>query len=144
MHDGGGGRDGGEGQDSLGLTKATGIDKILTRPKDRKEISIASKILAPLKRGVPVALEVDDPRLPKRKRIEKPLLFLTPQSVFGVPSRLLIVSLQTYGCEVIDTSMEIKPLMLVRVGLSARMAGELARELDLVFKRGNPNGSKST
>jgi hypothetical protein len=89
-------------------------------------------------------LEVDDPRLPKRKRIEKPLLFLTPQSVWGVPSRLLVVSLQTHGCEVIDTAVEIKPLMLMRIGLSAGMAVALAKELNLVFKKGNRHGSKRT
>lgn len=87
-------------------------------------------------------LEVDDPRLPKRKRVEKPLLFLVPQTVFGAPSRLLIASLQTHGCEVIDTAMEIKPLMFLRIGLNAALAVSLAKELNLVFKKGRNHGTK--
>lgn len=141
MHYGGDRLDGGESTDSL--TPSTSVGKIDPRSTYRKEISVASEILAPLKQGKPVALEVDDPRLPKRKRIEKPLLFLTPQSIFGAPSKLLIVSLQSHGCEVVDTTAEVKPIAFIRLGLGARLAAVLARELDLVFKKGEPHGSKT-
>ncbi len=89
-------------------------------------------------------LVVDDPRLPKRKRIEKPLLFLIPQSVYGAPSTKLLVSFQTYGSEVIDTAKGIKPMELMRVGLGVKMAVSLAKSLDLVFKKGEPNGSEKS
>ena len=85
-------------------------------------------------------LVVDDPRLPKRKRIDKPLLFLIPQTVYGEPSTKLVVSFQTYGCEVIDTSLGVKPLELMRIGLGVKMAVSLAKSLDLVFKKGNKHG----
>lgn len=88
-------------------------------------------------------LVVDDFRLPKRKRIEKPLLFLVPESVYGAPSTKLIVSFQTYGCEVIDTSKGVKPMELLRVGLGIKMAVSLAKSLDLVFNKGEPDGSKT-
>ena len=144
MHDERGGGDAGEGSDSVGLTRSTSVGSIAGRSDDREKFSIAASMLEPLRKGKAVVLEVDDARLPKRKRIEKPLLFLTPQTLFGVPSSKLIVSLQTYGCEVIDTREEIKPLMLIRTGLSARMSGSLASELNRVFRKGEPYGSEST
>lgn len=143
MHYGGDRRNGSESPDSVGLTSTAAVGSIDTRSPYRKEISVASKVLAPLRQGKPVVLEVDDPRLPKRRRIEKPLMFLTPQSVFGAPSTLLVVSLQSHGCEVIDTSAEVKPIAFIRLGLGARLAVALARELDLVFKKGEPHGSKT-
>lgn len=88
-------------------------------------------------------LVVDDPRLPKRKRIEKPLLFLVPQTVWGAPSTKLIASFQTYGCEVIDMASEVKPIQFIRIGLSAKMAVSLVKSLDQVFKKGEPYGSKA-
>lgn len=115
---------------------------IALRSVDQKEFSVASQVLAPLVEGIPVTLEVDDPRLPKRKRIEKPLLFLVPYSVFGVGTTKLVVSLQTYGCEVLDTATEISPMMLARLGLSMKLASALAKELNLVFTKGATNGSE--
>jgi hypothetical protein len=110
---------------------------MVRRLDNRKESTVASSVLAPLRQGKPVVLIVDDPRLPKRKRIEKPLLFLTPESLFGAPSTKLLASLQTHGCEVLDTRTAIKPIAFIRLGLSARLACSLAAELDLVFKQGN-------
>lgn len=136
MFDGRSGRDDREGDGSVALTLSSEEGSICRRSKDREEISVASVLLAPLRNGKPVTLVVDDQRLPKRKRIEKPLLFLVPQTVCGAPSTKLIVSFQTYGCEIIDTAKGVKPMELVRVGLGIKMAVSLAKSLDLVFKKG--------
>lgn len=140
MHDGRDRQDGGKGHDPLGLTADVSISKIVRRSNDHKNVSVASQVLAPLVEGIPVVLEVDDPRLPKRKRVEKPLMFLVPYSVFGVGTPKLMVSVQTHGCEVFDTATEIPPLMLTRLGLSMKLSTALATELNLVFKKGAVNG----
>lgn len=144
MHDGGGRPDDRKGRNRVVLTSPHSNDSICSRSGDRKEISVAGVLLTPLRYGKPVMLVVDDPRLPKRKRIEKPLLFLIPQSVYGAPSTKLLVSFQTYGSEVIDTAKGIKPMELMRVGLGVKMAVSLAKSLDLVFKKGEPNGSEKS
>lgn len=136
MYNGGDRPDGSECGDSLGLTDSLSIGSMDSQLHSCNEISNAGLLLAPLRLGKPVVLSIDDPRLPKRKRVEKPLLFLTPVTLYGAPSKLLLVSLQTHGCEIVDTSMEIQPLALMRVGISPRLAKALAGELDLVFKKG--------
>lgn len=93
----------------------------------------AYRVLKPLKRGRPVVLFVDDPRLPKRKRAERPRLFLTPLTVYGPPSKYVLASLEAHGSEVLDTSKKIPTVSLVRLGLSATLASGLAKELDRVF-----------
>lgn len=143
MHDRGSGSHGRKSPDSIGLTRDSVLSKIQGRSNDQKDISVASHLLAPLRQGIPVILEVNDPRIPKRKRVEKPLLFLTPRSVYGVPSRQLVVSLQTHGCEILDSATKIRPVMLMRIGLSSKLAVALANELNLVFKKGEPNGSET-
>jgi len=98
--------------------------------------NLAGHLLAPLRVGKPVALVVDDPRLPKRKRVDKPLLFITPIAVFGRVSSKLVVALQTHGCEVVDTAQEIKPMVFYRMGIGTKLAISLAAELNLVFTKG--------
>lgn len=122
------------------MTGTLSLSTIANRSDDQKEFSVASHILAPLVEGIPVVMQVDDPRLPKRKRVEKPLLFLVPYSVLGVGVPQLMVSVQTHGCEVFDTAMEISPMMLARLGLSMKLASALAKELNLVFKKGESHG----
>ncbi len=122
---------------SVGLTRLLAAGTIGSGLNERQpEVSIAQRLLAPLREGKPVALVVDDPRLPKRKRIEKPLLFLTPITGFGAPSTKLMVALQTYGCELIDTLEQVKPSAFYRMGLNMKLASLLAEELNLVFTKG--------
>lgn len=117
---------------------------MLLRFKNRTEISVATILLEPLREGKPVVLVVDDPRLPKRKRIEKPLLFLTPQSIYGEPSKKIVISFQTHGCEVVDTEMGVKTLELMRLGIGGKMAVALAKSLNLVFNKGDNHGKYAT
>jgi len=100
--------------------------------KDRLDISRC--LLAPLREGRPVVLIVSDKRAPKRKRAEKPLLFLTPFRVYGQLSPKLSVAFQTYGCEIIDTSEKITPMVFIRVGLNGSMATALSNALEKLFR----------
>lgn len=108
---------------------------------DRPKVSVAYRLLAPLREGKPVALVLDDPRLPKRKRIEKPLLFLTPISAYGRVSTQLMVALQTFGCEVVDTLETIKPAVFMRMGIGSKLSVQIAGELNQVFKKGARHGT---
>ncbi len=101
--------------------------------------SVAFGLLSRLASGNPVALVLDDRRLPKKKRAEKPVLFLTPVSVFGTVSPLLMVALQARGCEVVDTRREITAMPFIRMGISVTLSKALAVELNLVF---NHRGAK--
>lgn len=96
-------------------------------------------MLTPLLAGRPVVLQVEDRSLPKRKRMDRPLLFITPMAVYGQTSKSLVVSLQTHGCEIVNTQEHIKSIVFYRMGMDIRMANALAGELNLVF-RGEGNG----
>lgn len=144
MHSGSSSRHAAPSQPCVALTPLTPEGIIIVKlNKSQRQVSIAKKLLTPLREGKPVALIVDDPRLPKRKRIEKPVLFLTPLTVYGKLSTKLMVSLQTYGCEVVDTLEKITPTTFYRMGLSARLAGILADELNQVFTQGEVHGNRS-
>lgn len=145
MHKGRGGKYDSESQDRVVLTHEDAGSSIVTGSNDdRPKQTVASRLLAPLREGKPVALVVDDPRLPKRKRIEKPMLFLTPITVYGQLSTKLMVALQTYGCEVIDTRETIKPAAFFRMGMNGKLAAVLAEELNLVFRKGDSHGTTET
>ncbi len=110
---------------------------VLELTDGRLKTSIAKRLLAPLREGNTVLLVVNDPRLPKKKRVEKPLLFLAPMSVYGGPDDQIVVSLQAYGSEVFSTLEKITPAPFYRMGLSIKLASTLARELNLVFRQGD-------
>lgn len=111
----------------------TGQGEASTIPPHEAPPYVAYDILKGLRKGKPVVLVVDDRALARRKRAEKPLLFLTPLSVYGPPSRMLMASLQTHGCEIIDTAVRIKPLVFYRMGLGGAMSKALAHELNVLF-----------
>lgn len=119
-------------RDCVVLTEERQGSSIDPRPQD-EPASVAHGLLNKLREGKSVVLVVDDPKLARRKRAEKPLLFFTPLSVYGPPSRLLSVSLQAHGCEIIDTSVEIKSLVFYRMGLGGKMSKALAHELNVLF-----------
>ncbi len=100
---------------------------------DRQSISIPRLLLRPLKRGVPVALRIEDKRLPKRKRVEHPLLLITPMAIYGRPSSQMAISVQTHGCEIVDTRDRIAPIVFMRMGLSAALSTAMATELTSLF-----------
>lgn len=100
----------------------------------RDSLDFSRCLLAPLKEGKPVVLIVSDKRAPKRKRAETPLLFLTPFTIYGRLSSKLSVAYQTNGCEVIDTTEKITPMVFIRVGLSGSMATALANALERLFR----------
>ena len=119
-------------EDSVVLTKDTCRGNIPTTEREEQR-SVAYGLLSRLADGTPVALTLDDPRMPKKARAKKPVLFLTPVTVFGRPSPSLVVSLQAWGCEVIDTRSEIKAMPFLRLGISITLSKVLASELNLVF-----------
>lgn len=145
MHRGGSDRNDRKRKDRLALTQNSDADNIASRLSNaRPEQTLASRLLSPLLRGKPVILELDDPRLPKRKRIDKPLLFITPVTVYGRLSSKIMVALQSHGCEVIDTLEHIKPIALYRLGINMRLSIQLADELNRVFKTGDTHGNDKT
>lgn len=118
-------------QDTVTLTN-TSVATILDYSwQDR--LDLAQCILHPLKYGKPVVLKVDDVKVLKKKRAQEPLLFLTPLLVYGRLSGHLCIAYQANGCEVVDTTKRISPVVLMRVGLSARLSMSLARALTCVF-----------
>lgn len=122
-----------ESGDSLALTSSKGEDSILFRSRTAE--SIAFGLLSPLKKGRPVILAIEDTKLKCRKRAEHPVLFLTPMSVYGPPSSLVVASFQTFGCEVFDTLKPINPMVFFRLGINIRLSKALAQQLNLVFNQ---------
>lgn len=121
------------GEDCVVLTGSPTRRSIPPSGSYESDETEAYRVLKPLKRGSPVVLFVDDPKLPKRKRVERPRLFLTPLSVYGPPSRYVLASLEAHGSEVLDTSMKIPTVSLMRLGLNVKLAAGLAVELNRVF-----------
>lgn len=124
------------------LTSSERPGSIRARDTEKPK-SVAYGLLNPLRTGKPVVLLLEDQRLPKRKRVDKPKLFLTPMSVYGPPSSKIVVSLETHGCEVVDTKLPIRPLSFIRLGMRAELSKVLASELNLLFNHseGATNGS---
>lgn len=94
----------------------------------------AQVLLQPLKQGIPVALLVEDRKLPKRNRAPLVRLFLVPASMFGSKEEYLVVSLETHGCEVVPVP-NIDKFSFVRMGLSARLSSAIARELNILYAK---------
>lgn len=94
---------------------------------------IAKCLLAPLKSGRPVVLQVNDLRSPKKKRATEPLLFLTPFTVYGQLSSKINIAYQAHGCEVVDTREKITPMVFIRIGMSPRLAITFANVLSELF-----------
>lgn len=129
-----GGPDDSQGEHSVALTRLDAAGNIVSGLNGfRPKISIVKMLLAPLREGKPVILRVTDPRLPKRKRVDKPLLFLTPLTAYGRLSSSLVVALQAHGCEVCDTKDKISAMVFYRAGLSMTLSNVLASELNQVF-----------
>jgi len=99
----------------------------------RQPEALSIQLLKPLLEGKPVVLEVLDKRMPKRKRAPKPLLFIAPVSLYGGSGHRLIVSFQTFGCEVVDIYPSVDPMAFSRMGIGMRMAKALSRSLNDVF-----------
>lgn len=99
---------------------------------EKKRISV----LDPLLRKHPVTLEVRDPKLPKKKRIEKVFLMIAPVEMYlpGDNEKLLLLSLPGYGAEVIDLTKPIKIAQLNSLGLSVPSCKALRNEIVEVFK----------
>lgn len=68
------------------------------------------------------------------------MLFLTPFTVYGPPSTKLSISLQTHGCEVVDTLEPITPMVFIRMGISMSLSKAIAEELNLVFTKESKDG----
>ncbi len=123
---------------------AAGDDGIIDPKRLPTSYSVARGLLSPLRYGKAVVLAVDDPTLFKKSRSTKPqLLLLTPLSIYGPPSKLLSIALPCYGCEIVDTSSTIKPIVLFRLGLGAALTKELVLQLNEVFS-GENHGKKRT
>lgn len=98
-------------------------------------ITTTSKVrssLQPLVYGQPVSLLVSDPKVRIKKRIGKPILFITPSEFYGLDGGSLIFALQGHGCEAMHKN-KLKRSYLVRLGLSFRAARLLVSELSRLF-----------
>lgn len=86
-------------------------------------------LLEPLLMGRTVTLSVNDPRLPRKRRVNTITLYL---QLVGEGKNLLI-GLPGYGCEVLPVN-EIKPMAIMRVGLSAHASKILCNALNELFQ----------
>lgn len=107
---------------------------------DGGEFKVAYALLHPLLNGKPVVLKVDDGRLPKRSRVRVVRLFLAPLASFGLAGEGIVAGLETHGCEVFDPST-VTRMSFLRLGLSVRLSTAIARELNVLFKKGGKNGT---
>jgi hypothetical protein len=97
------------------------------------EESSAQSVLCPLKEGTPVMFRVRDTKMTKKRRVEEPIILITPSSVYHAGDGALVVSVPGYGCEIIPID-DIKPMYLYRAGLSMRASKILSLELKKLFK----------
>lgn len=79
--------------------------------------------LAPLRKGRPVTLAINPRDVKAKRRIPRPRLFLVPLS-----NAQIAIALEGSGCEVMDIT-ELKPLWLIKMGLTRRAAKVLVEEL---------------
>jgi hypothetical protein len=89
------------------------------------------RILQPLRRKEMVLLTVSDDRMPRKKRIGKPILIITELPYTEEPT--LLFALPGYGCE----AMPVKKLnagLMIRMGLRAKAAKALIRELKKLYE----------
>lgn len=90
---------------------------------------VLQSLLAPLREGNAVWLEVKDKRLPKKTRAYKPVLVICPVSRIGVDASWLLVSMPPYGSELVNPRSDLKATVFARLGLSFSLASALARAL---------------
>jgi hypothetical protein len=87
-------------------------------------------LLAPLRKGALVILRVNDPRLPKRRRITgEPRLFLQPFD------GNLLVALEGHGAEVVNP-YKLKSISFSRLGINATLSEALAENIKSFFTEG--------
>jgi hypothetical protein len=96
-------------------------------------ISMAQAMLLPLLEGKAIALRVTDPRMMKKKRVHDPVLMIAPASLYGISGAKLVVSLQGFGCEIMEIG-KLSPNLFFRVGLSAKASTLLIRELNQLYR----------
>lgn len=114
---------------------------IQCQPEEYRE-DLTKKLLTPLLRNLPVALLVKDKKLFVKKRVKKPVLFIIPAQIMGLDKRYLIIGLQGYGCEVVDT-YRLRTFHFIRIGLSASAAKILVTTLKQMFTLGEHENGKS-
>lgn len=95
-----------------------------------EEIDILLARLAPLKKGYPVALMLDNPKGFGKKR--NPLLTLTPGILFGFRSNLVVVSVINNGSCIVQADSE-KIADLILAGLPAQSARILMDRLNKLY-----------
>ena len=103
--------------------------------KQEDHVSVVDLLLGPLTRGVPVVLVVEDPRLPKRKRLSRVRLYLVPMKKQD-QSIEIVAGLETYGCEVFDPHT-VTRMSFIRMGLNTRLSTVMASELNKLFNKGD-------
>ena len=91
----------------------------------------SDRVLWPLRRGEMVFLTVNDPKILRKERISVPTLMLAEMPMTDRVT--LICALPGYGCEVMPV-WDMRAGKLVRVGLSARSAKVLIRELEKLYE----------
>jgi len=97
-----------------------------------EEKNFSNELLLPLRFGKPIALKVTDSKMYTKRRVDMPILFITPTEVFGLGRSSLIFSLTGGGCEVMEKK-NLKTVMLFRIGLTMRSAKVLVKELNSLF-----------
>jgi hypothetical protein len=92
-------------------------------------------LLRPLKLGQLVVLRINDPRLPKKRRIAgAPRLFLLPM-LEG-----LLIALEGYGAEVVNPA-NLKSISFVRLGINATLSDALCETVRSIFNEGETHGT---
>jgi hypothetical protein len=79
--------------------------------------------------GSVVVLRVEDPKLPKKKRVRDPLLFIQRMGDSGA----ILLSMPGYGCELLHPGKPIVAMDVYRIGIRMRLAAQLARALNAVL-----------
>lgn len=122
--------------DSIGLTLddvSTTMALVLFKKQPKSNQQLLDDFFAPLLEGKPVVLQVNDPRLVKKRRVGKaPMLMLVPTEVFGGRGKLM-VSLQAHGCEILDINTDLKLISFLRVGLNSKLSNLLAQQLKRIY-----------
>ena len=113
---------------SVGLTKVSESPKLRIRLIDDRP-DVVSTLLAPLREGKPVWLEVNDKRLPKKTRKYRTILVICPLRALGYNVKGFLVAMPPYGAEIVDSETDLKGITFARLGLSFSLASALADAL---------------
>lgn len=97
--------------------------------------SAAYLMLRPLLSGGTVALNVNDPSMRKKKRMEETVLILSIPKV-----GYLLASMPGYGSE-LEAIKDVKPMMFYRLGISMKMSKVLSKEINKLFIAAHTGGS---